>query len=245
MTALLQRTLFDSAGRRRLPAKRALDDALARLSPEALFWFCEKRPGGPLYLLPSRELIRALTLWLRALAGARGRVLEVGAGDGFLSDALRAVDPKLRITATDSGAWEQPGARMTAAEQRRHGKQVHGLALGKSVERLDALAAVRKYRPDVVLAAWLPPGPLLAKLVRSSCKYVVEIGAAGGVTAHGEWDWRFAHDFAPPNVETAARSRLDAAGERHTHVTLYFGRRHPEFREERPKRGDWLWQFKP
>jgi hypothetical protein len=221
-----------------------LDAALARLTAEELFWFCETRRSGPLYVLPSSEFVRALAREIRKIAAPGDTVLEIAAGDGFLTQCLRQAEPELRWLASDSGAWEDPRARLSAAED-RHLPELSGLHLGAGVERREATGAIRKHRPDIVLAAWLPPGPLFEHLLRSPCRYLIEIGAAGGVTGQGEWGWRFAHDFLSPALERLARSRLDAGGARRTQLTLYFGRRHPEFREERPRAGEWLAQFKP
>jgi hypothetical protein len=240
----LTRLLYAPDGTRRLPSTAALDRALGVLPRGALWRYCETRPTGPLYLLPTRELVCALAKECRRLGR---RVLEVGAGDGFLAQALAEAAPDLDVRASDSGAWRQPKARMTPEEQRRwRAVALVGIALGKNVERLGALEAVRRHRPEVVLCAWLPPGTLLARLVRSPCRYVLDIGAAGGVTAQGAWDWRFGHTFLEP-LERVARCRLDERPSRvlHSRVTLYFGRRHPEFVEERPRAGDWLYQFKP
>jgi len=242
--AALERALFTASGARRLPAQRTLDRALSAVTREQLFQFCETRPNGPIYVLPTREWTRNLAAFVGQLAGRGGTVLEVCAGDGFLTEALKQTSPHLRVTATDSGEWERAGARMTPAEQRRHGREVSGLTLGPHVRKRDGVAAIRALKPDVVIAAWLPPGKLFEQLVTSPCRYLVEIGAGDGVSGQGEWGWRFAHDFAP-DLDRRARSRLDAGDDRRTHVTCYFGRRHPDFDEEKPKRGDWLWQFRP
>lgn len=230
---------------RHLPTARALDRALRELPRGRLWEACELAPAGPLYLLPTREWIAALGA---ACARLGRRVLEVGAGDGFVARCLREARPGLQVIATDSGAWERPRARMTGAEARSPlGRRAQGLRLGPEVLRLDAVAAVRRYRPDVVLAIWLPPGPLLSRLVRAPCRYVLEIGAAGGVTAGGNWDWRFSHELLDGPLASLARCRLDErpGRELHTTVTLYHGRRHPEFHVERPRPGDWLYQFRP
>jgi hypothetical protein len=238
------RLLWTRAGARRIPPTGALDAALGRLGKGELFRICEFDPRGPVYLLPTREMVRALAARIRA-CGAR-RVLEVAAGDGFLSAALRPALPGIRIVASDSGAWTEPRARMTASERREfRGVDVPGVRLGGSVLRLDALAAIRRTRPDLVLASWLPPGRLLERLIRAPVRYVLEIGAKGGVTP-GAWSWRFAHEFCE-EVERNARCRLDERPRRelHSRVTLYYGARHPEHARERVRPGDWLWQFRP
>ena len=81
---------------------------------------------------------------------------------------------------------------------------------GIAIRPFGALEAIRRYRPDVVLAVWLPPGPLLSQLIRSPCRYVLEVGAPGGVTGQGAWDWRLAHEFCDGPLERLARCRLDA-----------------------------------
>ncbi len=240
----LERLIDAPDGTRRLPTQAELDRAIGALPRGALWRYCETRPTGPLYLLPTRELVRALVKTCRQLGG---KVLEVGAGDGFFARALAKAAPELDLRATDSGAWARPSARMTANERRAWSKTpLAGITLGGNVERLDALEAVRRHRPAIVIASWLPPGKLLAQLIRSPCRYVIDLGAAGGVTAQGAWDWRFRHEFLEP-LERLARCRLDErpAKTLHSRVTLYFGRRHPEFAEERPRQGDWLFQFKP
>jgi len=89
---------------------------------------------------------------------------------------------------------------------------------------------------------------LLSRVISAPCRYVLEVGADGGVTAQGHWDWRFSHELLEGPLVRFARCRLDERPrqqERHTRVTLYHGRRHPEFAIERPRPGDWLYQFKP
>ena len=241
----MQRLLFDGDGRRLLTGQRALDGVLGRLSDEELFWFCETQAAGPLYLLPTVEFARAFGRMVRGLAGPGGTLLEVAAGDGFLTRSLKQAEPGLRWLASDSGAWEDPRARMSRSERRAKPADVSGLRLGPGVERAEAVAAIRAHQPDVVVACWLPPGKLFERILRAPSRIVIEVGAGGGVTGQGEWGWRFAHHFAPTAVERLARSRLDAGARRRTQVTVYFGRRHPEYREERPRADDWLRIFKP
>ena len=243
--ARLARVLWDRAGERRLPGGAALDAALAQLPAAELWWMCELAPLGPLYLLPTRPFVRALARTIVQL-GAR-RVLEVAAGDGFLSRALRAEAPELTVIASDSGAWQRPAARMRPDEIARHrGTPVPGLALGEEVVKLEARRAIRAYAPDLVLASWLPPSSLLDALVRAPVRHVLEIGAGGGITASA-YSWRFAHEFLEGALERTARCRLDARPRErlHSRITLYFGAAHPEHHEERVRPGDFLYQFKP
>lgn len=229
--AVLAKLLWDAAGVRRIPPAAALDRALSALPRGDLFWLSELTPMGPLYLFPTRPFLRALARTIRAL-GAR-RVLEVAAGDGHLGRSLALVAPDLKISMTDRGSWEKPSARMSAKEKRElRGIPVAGLRLGAGVERLDAREAIAKHRPDLVLASWLPPGPLLAGLIRSPVRHVLEIGAGSGITGDIRC-WRFPHEFLEGPLEKLARCRLDErpAYERHTRVTLYLGAGHEEFAE--------------
>ncbi len=243
--AALVRALCSARGARRLPTQAELDRALTRVSPRDLDWICEFSPLAPLYFLPTRPFVNALARTLRAL-GVR-RVLEVAAGDGFLARALAQCDPALEVIASDSGAWEDAHARMDPKERRAlRSVKVPGLRLGQGVHRLSARVAIRKFRPDLVLCAWLPPGNLLDTLVRAEVRYVLEIGAGSGVTGSA-YSWRFAHEFLEGPLAARARCRLDDQPERtlHSRLTLYFGRAHPEYFEERVRPGDFLYQFKP
>ena len=237
--AALARLLWNVSGHRRIPPAAALDRALSRVPRGELGWMCEFTPLGPIYLLPTRPFLRALARVIRA-QGAR-RVLEVAAGDGHLAAGLAAVAPDLEVVRTDSGAWAEPSARMSAKERRALRRvPVAGLAPGPGVERLDARSAIEKYRPALVLACWLPPGPLLADVIRSPVRHALEIGAGSGITGDISC-WRFAHEFCEGPVEDLARCRLDErpADATHTRVTLYLGASHEQFAEERAYRSAW------
>ena len=228
--AAVKKLLWDEAGARRVPRQAAFDTAVSRLRRGRLEELCELGPRGPIYLIPTPPFLRALEKRLRALG--HGPIVEVAAGDGHLTRALRARG--LRVTATDSGAWERPEARMSARERRElRGTKVSGLRRGDDVLRLGALPAIRELRPRIVLASWLPPGPLLGKLIKAPVRYVLEIGAGSGVTGDLSC-WRYPHEFCD-ELDAKARCRLDErpARELHTRVTLYLGAAHPDFREDR------------
>jgi len=218
-SAVISSLLWDRLGRRRVPSAPAFDRAASSLERGELERICEFNPHGPIYLIPTRPFLRALARTIRNL-GAR-KVLEVAAGDGHLARSLAATAPDLRITATDSGAWEQPEARMSAKERRHlRGRKVPGLSPGEGVLRLDAIGAIRKFRPDLVLASWLPPGPLLRQIARAA-PMVLEIGAGSGITGDIR-AWRYEHEFLE-HLEILARCRLDERPRQklHTRVTLY------------------------
>jgi hypothetical protein len=91
-----------------------------------------------LYCLPTVELIEHL----RGVIAGR-RAIEIGAGSGAISAALR-------IRATDNRMQENPEI---AAHYRAMGQPV--IQYGRQVENLAAYDAVRKYKPEVVVAAWV------------------------------------------------------------------------------------------
>ena len=213
------RLLWDLRGRRRIPPATAFDDAVSCLRRGELEEICELNPWAPIYLIPTRPFLRALARVIRR-RGAR-RIVEVAAGDGHLARSLRLVDPGLRIVATDSGAWQRPEARMSAKERRKlRGRSVPGLSPGAGVLRMSAVAAIRRFRPDLVLASWLPPGPLLLRVIRAA-PAVLEIGAGSGITGD-IGAWRHPHEFLD-DVEALGRCRLDERPREklHTRVTLY------------------------
>lgn len=90
------------------------------------------------YGFPTAELID----WLRAAIGGRSAI-EIGAGHGGLAAALG-------IPATDNMMQDHPLIAMLYQATRQ--QPVH---YGPNVEQLDALQAVAKYRPQVVLASWV------------------------------------------------------------------------------------------
>jgi hypothetical protein len=242
--ARLARALWTARGERKLPSQRELDRALRSATAAELERICELTMFGPLYLLPTRRFAHALARELRALRVRR--VHEVAAGDGLLARALAGADRSLRVSASDSGAWEHAQARMSPADRRvLRGQVVAGLELGRNVQKQSARRAIAEHRPELILCSWLPPGHLLDELIRAPVRYVLEIGAGAGVTASA-YSWRFAHEFLEGELAQSARCRLDARPhqELHTRITLYYGAAHPEFAEDKVRRGDWLWQFK-
>lgn len=91
-----------------------------------------------LYGLPTEELCA----WLTDRIAGRSAI-EIGAGNGRLAE-------QLGVSATDSYLQEDPavGAYLLSTGQPR-------TFYGPNVERLEALDAVRKYRPAVVIGSWI------------------------------------------------------------------------------------------
>jgi hypothetical protein len=102
------------------------------------------------YLLPTQELIS----WLKDYIGGRSAI-EIGAGTGDLGYHLD-------IPMTDNKCQQWPDVAMY---YRAMAQPV--IKYGQDVETIDALDAVRQYKPEVVIGAWvthwidpkLPPPP--------------------------------------------------------------------------------------
>jgi hypothetical protein len=227
--------LWDGTGARRLPTQRELEAALGANRTADVWWVCEMASHGPLYFLPTREWVKGMARQLTALKVKR--VLEVGAGDGFVAAQLAAALPHVRFQATDTGAWSRPKARMSAADLKEFaGLPVPPLRLGPGVLRMAAPLAVRTFRPDLVLCVWAPPGNLVDRMVRAPVRHVLDVSVDGDVCGNGAATWRFNKEFLDGPVEQLALCRLDGKPlkQRTSRVTLYYGKAHPEFQEEKP-----------
>jgi hypothetical protein len=210
--------VWNKSGERRLPRERELLPALSACTRDDLWWVCETNSAGPVYLLPTTEWIAALRDTLASLKAKR--VVEIGAGDGFLARSLGGV------IATDSGAWRSASARMNARDHRAMKDVPLAGIRGHDVVKMSATAAVNKLRPDVVLVSWAPPGLMVERAIRGPCRYVLDIGVDGDVCGNGMKTWRFHKDFLDGPVETRALCRLGAGA---TRVTAYYGKRHRDF----------------
>lgn len=106
-----------------------------RFDPDGVRLWCHHHAR---YGLPTVELIG----WLKDYIGRR-HTIEIGAGAGDLAHHLG-------IKATDSKIQDEPEAatfyRLTQQPTIRYPAWV---------EKLDALAAIKKYRPQVVIASWV------------------------------------------------------------------------------------------
>lgn len=91
-----------------------------------------------LYGFPTEELCA----FLQARIGGR-RAIEIGSGHGVLAKALA-------IPATDNRQQEDEGIKAHYAALCQP-----TVPYGGHVEKLDAAAAVEKYRPEVVVACWV------------------------------------------------------------------------------------------
>jgi hypothetical protein len=211
----LAKLLWDEQGRRLLPSDRALSAAMATTSARDVWKVCEDSDPGPVYLLPTREWIAALARFCDRMKVRT--VLEVAAGDGFLSACLQRARPRLTVHATDDYSWRRPAAR---------GGRV-GISPGAHVERSSAARAVAKYEPDLTIVCWAPPGRLVERVIRAPSSLVLDISVDGDVCGDDARTWRYEKEFLEGAIERRAWCRLDHGTVRRTRVTLYFGARHP------------------
>ena len=126
------------------------------------------------YFFPSREWPGRLVRFLLRL-GVR-RLLEAGAGRGYLAQALvaEARAAGLEFLAVDRG----------------EGEYVGGLPVSPVVVRGDAFLAAREFRPQAVFYAWPPPGQSLAPLLCiPGVRWVIVAGEPGGGVTGAREDW--------------------------------------------------------
>lgn len=107
----------------------------ANVKREERAWFAN-RYG--FYSLPTVELAD----WLRELIAGRSAI-EIGSGNGVLAQYLG-------IPATDSRVQDEPGIRAYYQLMRQA-----TVDYGPNVERIEALDAVKKYKPEVVIGCWI------------------------------------------------------------------------------------------
>lgn len=140
-----------------------------KFPPEELRLFCHFFAR---YGLPTVELVE----FLKTYIGDRSAI-EIGAGCGDLGRALN-------IPMTDNYCQDWPEVK---AHYQICGQPI--IQYGKDVERLDALDAVKKYKPDVVIGQWVthwidpnlpfPPGGgniygiKENLLLNSKCQYIM------------------------------------------------------------------------
>ena len=128
---VLQRLLF-AQGLRRKAVRLRTFRLLWPLLPQRRRLMPLVLPKG-IYCFYSRPLIRGLA----ALVDGRP-CLEIAAGDGTLARLL--AEQGVDVTATDDHSWDV------------------GVAPDDRVRTLDAVAALKRYAPQVVLCSWPPAG---------------------------------------------------------------------------------------
>lgn len=170
--------------------------------PELMLMALSRATG--VYFFPSREWPGRLVRYLKLL-GVR-RLMEAGAGRGYLTAALAPLAQAAGITflALDKG----------------EGEFVSGLEIHPLVQKGDVFQEVHRFRPEVVLYAWPPPGQSLKPLFscNSLCYLVVAGEAGGGVTGARE-NWLTLPHKKSPGLSRYCRGRT---GQRRHQVSIFW-----------------------
>ena len=176
----------------------------ARVPDDAAWLMALSRATG-VYFFPSREWVAALMRYLHLLRVTR--LLEAGAGRGYLTAALAPLCAAagMAFRALDKG----------------EGEFVSGLPVYPGVEAGDARAAVREFKPQVVLYAWPPPGQSVAAICQTPfLHYLILVGEAGGGATGAQEDWETLPHKWSPALSRYGRGRT---GARRHRVTIFYG----------------------
>lgn len=159
--ALLQGVLFEGSGLVRKPVDLAhWAEIWPQVTQKTYLMPLVNKKG--IYCFYTGALIQEL----KKIIGGKN-CLEVGAGDGTLSRFLH--DAGCAIKATDNHSWGS------------------FISYPAEVENLDAAAALRKYKPEVVIASWPDPGNSWEQTIFESptVKLYIMLGSAiPGVTGN-------------------------------------------------------------
>jgi hypothetical protein len=175
----------------------------ARPDPEG--WCTALSQATGIYFFPAREWPERFLRYL-ALLGVR-RVLEAGAGRGYLAAALGplAAGRGLDFLAVDKGEGE------FQADLPRH----------PSVVLADAFAAARTFAAEAVLWAWPAPQQSLAPLFACpAVRYLFVVGEAGGGVTGSREDWLMLPHRRSRSLSRYGRGRSGPA----RHQVTVFGR---------------------
>lgn len=129
-------------------ASEALHDGVLQVMPAAFYrqfdqvdlsGFCLKQAA---YVLPTFELLDKINELILEVSPTRSAI-EIGSGNGVLGKGLG-------IPCTDSYMQADAGVAAMYAMAKQP-----VITYGAHVEKLDAFAAVKYHRPEVVVAAWV------------------------------------------------------------------------------------------
>lgn len=108
------------------------------------------------------EYVRELARTIKTLK-AESPFIEVCAGDGTLSEQLKVEG--VNITATDDKSWSK----------------YREFNYGRNVFNLEAIASIKRYKPELVIASWIPYGNTLDyKILKTGVKHFIVIGETSG-----------------------------------------------------------------
>jgi hypothetical protein len=188
-------------------------------TPDPAAWLMALSAATGVYFFPSREWVPRLIRYLRLLGVSR--LLEVGAGRGYLSAALAPL-------------CEAAGLAFGAVD-RGDGEFVSELPVHPRVVRGEALAAVRDFRPQVVLYSWPPPGQSVAGICQAPfLHYLILVGEVGGGATGDPEDWQRLPHQVSPALSRYGRGRTGPA--RHAVTVFYGGARWQSFMGPEPSR---------
>ncbi|MBW1985713.1 MAG: hypothetical protein JRI50_00570 [Deltaproteobacteria bacterium] len=167
-----------------------------------------------IYFFPSRQWVKVFIRFLQKLRVSR--VLEAGAGRGYLAAALCPL-------------LAQAGIAFKAID-RQEGEFNPGLASHPIVEPGDVFTEIWRFCPQVVLYAWPPPGQSLAAICRCPhVHYLVVVGERGSDCTGAAADWRrFRHRVSA----VLSRYGTGRSGRRHYAVTIFYGAASRGFAEQ-------------
>jgi hypothetical protein len=173
--------------------------------PDEAAWLMALSQATGVYFFPSREWVAALERYLKLLKVSR--LLEVGAGRGYLTAAL--------------APWCAAAGISFRAVDQGQGEFVSDLPVYAGVERGEALDIIKVFRPDVALFAWPPPGQSVAPICQAPfLHYLIVIGEAGGGAAGARADWQSLPHRVSPALSRYGRGRTGSLRHR---VTIFYG----------------------
>jgi hypothetical protein len=178
---------------------------LLQQTPDPEGWLAALSQATCIYFFPSREWPVRLVRWLGKVGVTR--LLEAGAGRGYLSAALA---PLARAAGVGY-----------AAIDKGEGEFVCRLPGHPAVTVGDVFIEVGRLRPQAVFYAWPPPGQPLASLFAcDSLRYLLVAGEPGGGVTGARQDWE-----CPPHKKSLYLSRYcrGRTGQARHQVTI-FGR---------------------
>lgn len=213
MTTKWNGVLWTANNQRALPTCAAFDATLRDGGGgDDIFTACRENPlGVALYHIPTIEWIDGLAAWIRA-RGAR-RVLEIGAGDGFVSHLLRERLANVKVIAQDNRSW--PTTRTLYPPVVEAG-DLEDCTLG-------CVETARLFRPDLILWVWAPMGTCGAALLPHCDDYLLVGEGQDGCTGGFPGDREPLQNAALEVLDNFARCRTDYYDMLHTVHYLYAG----------------------
>jgi|GEM_PF-90249 len=211
--------LFEAWAQEVIRLPRPGEDPLGHLLPEAAWqklltqapdpeaWMTALSQATGIYFFPSREWPPRLIRWLRCI-GAQ-RVLEAGAGRGYLTAALAPLAARsgLDFMAMDRG----------------EGEFVSVLPVHPTVTLGDVFIEIHRFRPEVVLYAWPPAGQSLAPLLSSpGMRYLLVAGEPGGGLTGARCDWAGLSHKKSLHLSCCCRGRT---GQTRHQLTIFWHKR--------------------